>query len=551
MLLPLIFGATAFLLSYCYTKLRYQRFNQYAHFPQMPTTLILGHLKTMDSFIRGAKPNGHPDLAFQAINEALGRPPLMLVDLRPFGPAMVIVRSHEIAEQVSKASKQLPYSLPKIPQVYGHIVHVTGPTSILGADGEEWKELRKRFNAGFAPQHIITFLPRILDKSFTFLDNLDHFAKTGRCFSLANLTENLTFDIITSVTMHIDFGAQKMDERNEFTNAYHELFETYASEQMDLPWFFTPHKEWKRRQLSKRVRKTLTSIVQDAHINRKHGNTKSRSILSLSLDDNANAMTRRAIDEACDQLSTFLFAGHDTTSILLSWLFYELSRTPHAMQALRNELDSLFGPDANPTVVRDRLLSDNGQDLLNHMAYTAAVIKETLRLWPPAGTARLTKPGAGIKVQTSIGEYNLEGVSVYNCTSMIQRDPEVYGDTANDFVPERWLQTENSTGTKQIPPSAWRPFERGPRNCIGQELANLEARVVVALVARRYDFVKVGLGEVAVDEAGNPISDENGRYKVTSEMYPVSLCDWPRLSDWSNMHHCRLEKSHLSQLMGW
>ncbi|KAI0540097.1 cytochrome P450 [Xylaria digitata] len=523
MLLPLVFGAAALLLSYCYARLRYKRFSQYAHLPQMPTTLILGHLKTMDSFIRRGKPNCHPDLAFHAINEALGRPPLMLMDLQPFGPPMAIVRSHEVAEQVSKAYKQFPYNLPKMPQVYDHMVHVTGPTSILGADGEEWKRLRKRFNAGFAPQHIITFLPRILEKSLTFLRNLDDFVATEKSSSLVELTGNLTFDIITSVTMDVDFGAQKMDEPNEFTSAYHELFETYASEQMDLPWFFTSLKEWKRRQLAKFVRKRLTSIVQDAYANRKHQSEKSRSILSLSLDDNMSTITRRAIDEACDQLSTFLFAGHDTTSILLSWMFYELSRTPHAMQSLRNELDNIFGPDTNPSIVQDKLLSDSGRDLLNHMTHTTAAIKETLRLWPPAGTARLTKPGAGIKVQTSTGEYNLEGVNIYNCAIMIQRDPEVYGDTANDFVPERWLQNETGTGTgtKQIPPSAWRPFERGPRNYIGQELANLEARVMVALVVRRYDFVKVGLGQLAVDEAGNPILEEQGRYKVVSEMYPT------------------------------
>ncbi|KAJ8122726.1 hypothetical protein ONZ43_g1147 [Nemania bipapillata] len=519
MLPSLVLGATALLLSYCYVRLRYKRFSEYAHLPQMPTTLILGHLKTMDSFIRGGKPNGHPDLAFRAINEALGRPPLMLMDLRPFGPPMAIVRSHEVAEQVSKAYKQFPYSLPKMPEVYGHMVHVTGPTSILGADGEEWKRLRKRFNAGFAPQQIITFLPRILEKSLTFISNLDNFVATEKSFSLVEVTGNLTFDIITSVTMNVDFGAQKMDQPNEFTSAYHELFETYASEQMDLPWFFTPLKEWRRRQLANRVRKRLTSIVQHAYGNRKHQSVKSRSILSLSLEDNTSTIPDRVINEACDQLSTFLFAGHDTTSILLSWMFYELGRTPHAMQALRDELDNIFGPDPSPYIVRDKLLSDGGQELLNRMTYTAAAIKETLRLWPPAGTARLTKPGAGIKVQTSTGEYNLEGVNIYNCAIMIQRDPEVYGDTANDFVPERWLQ--NETGAKQIPPSAWRPFERGPRNCIGQELANLEARVVVALVGRRYDFVKIGLGQLAADEIGNPILEEQGRYKVESEMYPT------------------------------
>lgn len=156
------------------------------------------------------------------------------------------------------------------------------------------------------------------------------------------------------------------------------------------------------------------------------------------------------------------------------------------------------------------------------MTYTVVAIKETLRLWPPAGTARITKPGAGLKVQTSMGEYNLEGVNVYNCALMIQRDPEVYGDTANDFVPERWLRNEQNN-TTPIPPSAWRPFERGPRNCIGQEMAFLEARVVVALTARRYDFVKVGLGAFELDSARRPILDEKNRYRVVSEVYPVSF----------------------------
>jgi cytochrome P450 len=103
----------------------------------------------------------------------------------------------------------------------------------------------------------------------------------------------------------------------------------------------------------------------------------------------------------------------------------------------------------------------------------------------------MTEPGAGITVQKSSGEYSLEGVHVYSSHLLIHRDPEVYGDTANDFVPERWLRNGDDAAKQQIPSSAWRPFERGPRNCIGQELANLEALVVVALVARRYDFVKV------------------------------------------------------------
>jgi cytochrome P450 len=99
----------------------------------------------------------------------------------------------------------------------------------------------------------------------------------------------------------------------------------------------------------------------------------------------------------------------------------------------------------------------------------------------------MTEPGTHFTVHTSTGEYSLDNLNIYNCITMIQRDPEVYGDTADDFIPERWL----GDASAQIPTSAWRAFERGPRNCIGQELATIEARIVVALVARRYDFVKV------------------------------------------------------------
>lgn len=87
------------------------------------------------------------------------------------------------------------------------------------------------------------------------------------------------------------------------------------------------------------------------------------------------------------------------------------------------------------------------------MPYASAVIRETLRLWPPAGTARLTKAGTGVTVKTQMGEeYPLEGVHIYNCAIMIQRDPAVYGDSADEFVPERWLDGS----ADQIPAGAWR-----------------------------------------------------------------------------------------------
>lgn len=136
-------------------------------------------------------------------------------------------------------------------------------------------------------------------------------------------------------------------------------------------------------------------------------------------------------------------------------------------------------------------------------------------------------PGSGFTVRMPNGQQEcLDGLLVYNCQSIIHTDPKAYGDTADDFVPERWLADDNSdaVGQTAIPASAWRPFERGPRNCIGQELANIEARVIIALAVRRYDFIKVGLGEFALDEGGRPKLDtKKGQYKVTEELYTVSI----------------------------
>ncbi|KAI2638014.1 cytochrome P450 [Hypomontagnella submonticulosa] len=148
------------------------------------------------------------------------------------------------------------------------------------------------------------------------------------------------------------------------------------------------------------------------------------------------------------------------------------------------------------------------------MAYTNAAIKETPRLRPPAGTARKTELGAGLAVHTPTGDYPFGEVDVYNRVILIRRDPGVYGDTANNFVPER----RSSDTAEQTPASAWRALERDPRNRIGQEVVNIEARVVVALIARSYEFVKVGTGESSLDGVGKPVIDSKGYYKVASDM---------------------------------
>lgn len=371
-----------------------------------------------------------------------------------------------------------------------------------------------------------------------FLERLDSLCETGETFALMDLTSQLTFDIIGKVVMEADLDAQVHDQckRSELVDLFETLLDSYNGERHNLPWWLTIQRVRRRAALSDRIAALLQAIVRRKHAElheQAKANSNARSVLSLALQD-VTSLTPSIINETCDQLRTFLFAGQDTTSILLSWVFYELSRTPRALRAVRAELDSLLGPDTttDPSVVRARLLEK--EDLLQKIHYVSAVIKEALRLHPPGGTARVIPPGSGFTVRTPDGgQQCLDGLLVYNCQTVIHTDPKAYGDTADHFVPERWLASaaggdDGGGGSgSEIPPGAWRPFERGARSCPGQELVNIEARVIVALAARRYDFVKTGMGEVVLDESGRPSLDERtGQYKVAEEVYPVSLsCD--------------------------
>lgn len=113
---------------------------------------------------------------------------------------------------------------------------------------------------------------------------------------------------------------------------------------------------------------------------------------------------------------------------------------------------------------------------------------------------------------------NVDGLVLSPVAYAIQRDPAIFGETRDDFMPERWLGPDAS----KIPDGAWRPYERGPRRCTGSELANMQAKVVLACVARRFDFVKVGAGELELDEKEQPILDEKGYYKTKSDVFTVS-----------------------------
>jgi len=177
------------------------------------------------------------------------------------------------------------------------------------------------------------------------------------------------------------------------------------------------------------------------------------------------------------QIKLFLFSGHDTTSSSICYTLYLLSKHPAALKAVQQELDTVFSAD--PTQI-SRQISENPH-LLNNLPYITAVIKESLRLFPTVSSTRDGEPNFSV-TDAQGRNFPTENFLVWVNPHAVQHSTDLW-DAPEEFIPERWLGERR----KEIKRGAWRSFEHGPRNCIGQELAMIESKIVLCLVVR--DFV--------------------------------------------------------------
>jgi len=159
--------------------------------------------------------------------------------------------------------------------------------------------------------------------------------------------------------------------------------------------------------------------------------------------------------------------------------YHILQKHPAELAKVRQELDDVFGAG----VSAGGQLKENPY-LANQLEYTLAVIKEILRLWPAASGSRMGRKGFFIKHPTTGEMIDTDGILIWIVNMAMQRDKRIWGDDVDEFKPERFLP-ENAD---KLPPNAWRPFERGPRNCIGQELAMIEMKVMLAMTLREFDI---------------------------------------------------------------
>lgn len=183
---------------------------------------------------------------------------------------------------------------------------------------------------------------------------------------------------------------------------------------------------------------------------------------------------------AIRQIRLFVFVGHDSTSSTICYLFHLLNTNPETLARVRAEHDSVFGTDLTAL---PPLLSKNPH-LINQLPYSTAAIKETLRLFPAASTIRQGAPGEDL-VDEAGNRYPTENTMMLIVHPTMQRSPS-YWPRPDEFIPERWL-VEPSHELYPLK-AAWRPFEWGPRNCMGQALVMMELKTVLAMIVREFDF---------------------------------------------------------------
>lgn len=247
-------------------------------------------------------------------------------------------------------------------------------------------------------------------------------------------------------------------------------------------WYYTRHMD---RYLSREI-DSCFAVNQEVNEN-SSSRQKPETIIGLALDKYLEGKTvsetlsnyKAFKGFAISQMKGLILAGHGTTANTVCYIFHMLSSYPSALQHVREEHEKAFGTDLDQT---SSVIIQNPH-ILNQLPYTVAVIKETLRLFPADASPR--KGNIGFSLQEDGHQYPTQGCLVWSMPQAIHREP-LYWPQPDNFLPERWLTSEDDP----LHPvkGAWRAFEFGPRNCVGQGLSMLEMKLVLAMTIRKFDI---------------------------------------------------------------
>jgi cytochrome P450 len=332
--------------------------------------------------------------------------------------------------------------------------HVFGE-GLLTSEGDFWLRQRRLSQPAFHRERIASYAATMVEYAQRIMDGW----RSGEERDVHREMLRLTLQIVGKTL----FDADVERDAQEVGKSLELLLEIGANFRRTI---FVPH--WLPTPANLRVKREVAQIEKIIYriiAERRASGRDAGDLLSMLLaaqDEDGSRMTDKQLR---DETITLFLAGHETTASTLSWTWWLLAQNPAAEAKLHEELDTVLG-DRAPTL-----------DDLPKLVYAGHVITESLRLYSPAwGLARLA-----VEDHEIAGYPVTKGMGVTMAQWVVHRDPRWY-DEPEEFRPERW---ENDL-LKRLPRFAYFPFGGGPRQCIGNTFALMEATLILATIARKF-----------------------------------------------------------------
>jgi cytochrome P450 len=349
---------------------------------------------------------------------------------------------------------------------------------LLTSDGDLWKHQRKLMAQAFTPKRIRGYgdtMASVVGGTLRYHD--------GEVVNIHAEMSRITMEVVAAVLFGATIGPREFALVGKSMETLNTYYANSPEAVLILPrWVPTPL-NMQVNAAVERLDGLIYAIIakRRAARSRAQGSDKGgdpsdpsgdsaeaqRDLLDVLLgaqDDGGAGMSDQQLR---DEAMTLFLAGHETTALALAHTFYLLSKHPEVERRLRAELDAVLG---------DRL--PNADDV-KQLVYTERVLKESMRLYPPAWTT-----GRQANEDVVVGGYHVpKGSQILTSQWVVHRDSRFFPDP-EAFDPDRW-EPERA---KLIPRYAYFPFGGGPRICIGNHFAMMEATLILAIVARRFHF---------------------------------------------------------------
>ncbi|MFE1191895.1 cytochrome P450 [Streptomyces olivaceoviridis] len=333
-----------------------------------------------------------------------------------------------------------------------------------------WQLAHDVLAPGFSREAMEGYHGMMLSVADRLTDHWDRHLAAGRTVDVPGDMTRLTLETIARTGFGHDFGSFERDRPHPFVTAMVGTL-AYAQRLNSVPGPLAP------LLLRTAARRNAADI---AHLNRTvDGLVAARRRSGGGEGDLLDRMLATAHPRTGEKLSpenvrkqviTFLVAGHETTSGALSFALHHLARHPEIAARARAEVAQVWGDTPRP-----------GYDQVARLRYVRRVLDESLRLWPTAPAfAREARRDTVLA-----GDHPMRrGAWTLVLTPMLHREPEVWGEDAERFDPDRFTPA----AVRARPPHTFKPFGTGARACIGRQFALHEATLVLGLLLRRYDL---------------------------------------------------------------